>query len=103
MAEDVVGQLQEIGVGGYHADLTAFLGRVFGHCLLEFPAIVEAGHGIPLRQSLQNVPLLLMHQLLTFQSVDEGFQVKVLVAEIGELLCQQGQGAQDILKFLPGL
>ncbi len=102
MAEDIVGQLQEIGVRGHHADLAALLAGVHVRHLLELPAVVEPCHGILLRQGLQNGLLLLVQEPLALQGADCVLEPQVPAAQLGELACQEGQQVQDMLELHPG-
>lgn len=99
MAEDIIGQLQEIGVRGYQADMASLLPGVAFGLLFVFPAVVEPGHGILFRQGLQGVLLLLVLKLLALQGADRVFQLEIAVGQLGELVRQQGQGVQDMAEL----
>ena len=101
MAENVVGQLQEVGIRRNHADVLPLLGGVEGDYFLELPAVIQAGHGILLRKGFQNILLLLLQKVLVLQGADDGFQVQVLAPQLGEMFRQKAQGVQDIFK--PGV
>ena len=91
MAEDIVGQLQEIGVRGHHTDPAALLAGIHVRHLLELPAVVEPCHGILLRQGLQDGLLLLVQEPLALQGADRVLEPQVPAAQLGELACQEGQ------------